>query len=189
MQQKISAFLLILLVLFISAGIMVLPSFFTKGVSRIELRQDLDLDLVLDGDQEIELVFFGYAGCINICTPRLHDLGVWYSSLPQAARQSFTLRFMDISDPEDDKLPDAFAKAFHPDFQGIYLDKDILRVYTKAFNVYFSKALLDETEMDHTTHLYLVKKSKDTKQLRYIYTAYPYDLKQIRSDIEELVHE
>lgn len=189
MKKKITAFFLILLVIVISSSIMVLPSFFTKGISRIELKQNLDLGLVLDGVHDIELVFFGYAGCFDICTPRLEILSSWYSSLPEERRKKFTLRFMDISIPDNKSIPDSFAKTFNPDFKGVFLDKNILRVYTKAFNVYFSKALIDETEMDHTAHLYLLNKSKEGKQLRYIYTAYPYDFNQIQSDIEGLDHE
>ena len=189
MKKKITAFFLILLIFVLSTSIMILPSFFTKGMSRIELKQDLELELVLDGSHDTELVFFGYSGCLDICTPRLEKLSSWYSALPEKRRKKFTLRFMDISTPEDKNLPDSFAKAFHPDFKGVFLDNNILRVYTKAFNVYFSKALMDNTEMDHTAHLYLIKKGAHAKQLRFIYTAYPYDFKQIQSDIEELNHE
>jgi len=189
MKRKISAFLLILFILMISVFIMIVPSFFTKGVSRIQLQQDLPLELVLDGKHDIELVFFGYAGCVDICTPRLENLSKWYDTLSQKNKKHVGLKFLDLSAPHDTTLPDAFAKTFNPDFTGVFLDGHTLRVYTKAFSVYFSKSLIDDTQMDHTAHLYLVKRDDKGKQLRYIYTAYPYDFKQIQSDIQGLIRE
>ncbi len=189
MKQKLTASLLILLVLLVSIAAVILPTFFTKGVSRIELNQELDLERILDKQHEIELVFFGYAGCRNICTPRLEALGNWYAKLPAETQKHLGLKFIDISMREDKTLPDSFAKAFHQDFEGIFLDKDVIRVYTKTFSIYFSKSLIDENEIDHTAHLFIVKRNDDHKQLRFIYTAYPYDFEQIRSDIEELIHE
>jgi len=189
MKQKLTASLLILLVILVSISVVILPTFFTKGVSRVELKQDLELELILDNEHNIELIFFGYAGCRSVCTPRLEDLGKWYSTLPKDVQRHLGLKFLDISMRDEKELPDSFAKAFHEKFEGVFLDKDIIRVYTKAFSVYFSKSLIDDTEIDHTSHLYLVKRSTEGKQLRLIYTAYPYDFKQIKSDIQELIHE
>lgn len=189
MRKRLLAFVLITLVLATSILVLILPTFFTKGVSRIELQQDLRLDLILDKPQDIELIFFGYAGCIDVCTPRLESLGKWYSTLPKQTRSRVGLKFLDLSMPGDRELPDDFAKAFHPKFEGVFLDKDVLRVYTKAFSVYFANSMLDSSEIDHTAHLYLVKRAEQAKQLRFIYTAFPYDFKQLESDLKELIDE
>ena len=189
MRKKLLSFLLIFLVLCVSALVVILPTFFTKGLSRVELRQDFELDLILDKKHDIELIFFGYAGCVAVCTPRLESLGKWYSTLPKETQERVGLKLLDLSIPDDRDLPDDFAKAFHEKFEGIFLDQDIIRVYTKVFSVYFSTSMLDSSELDHTAHLYLVKRSKEGKQLRFIYIAYPYDLEQIQSDIEELINE
>ncbi len=189
MKRKLSAFILLLFVLIISLFLMIIPSFYTKGISRVALRQDLALELITEDKQDIELVFFGYAGCRDICTPRLENLGKWYGTLSEQTKEHLRIKFLDLSHPQDRSLPDTFAKTFHPSFKGVFLDDDILRVYTKAFSVYFSRSLMDETQIDHTTNLYLVKRSDTGKQLRYIYIAYPYDFAQIQNDIEELIHE
>ena len=189
MKSKFTPLLLILLVILISILMMTLPSFNSKEFSRIELRQDLNLDLVLDSKQDVELIFFGYAGCVDVCTPRLEALGKWYATLSPRLTGRAGLKFLDLSVPEDRSLPDHFAKAFHNKFTGIFLEQSLLGVYARAFSVYFSQSLLDENEMDHTTHLYLIKRDKEEKQLRFIYTAYPYDFTQIQADIEELIHE
>ncbi len=189
MKHKLVAYFIILLVLFLSVTVMLIPTLFTKGISRVELKQDLDLELILDKKHNIELVFFGYAGCNKICTPRLEALGEWYAQLSDETQKYFGLKFLDISMRKDTSLPESFAKAFHEEFEGVFLDKDVVRHYTKAFRVYFSPSLLDKNEIDHTSHLYLVKRDSKGKQLRFIYTAYPYDFKQIQSDIQELIHE
>jgi len=189
MKRYIPALVLIFLVLMTSVFIMIMPSFYTKGISRIELKQDLSLEHICEDKQAIELVFFGYAGCTDVCTPRLENLAQWYDTLSQETKEHVRVKFLDLSVPQDRTLPNTFAKAFHPDFKGVFLDDHILRVYTKTFSVYFSPSLMDDTRMEHTTNLYLVKRDDKKKQLRYIYTAFPYDFAQIQSDIQGLIYE
>lgn len=189
MKRYTPAIILVLLVFITSVFTMIIPSFYTKGISRVELRQDLSLEHVCEDEQEIELLFFGYAGCADVCTPRLEILGQWYETLSQQIKKHARVKFLDLSVPQDTTLPDSFAKTFHPDFKGVFLDDHILRTYTKTFSVYFSRSLLDDTQMDHTAHLYLIKRDDKGKQLRYIYTAFPYDFLQIQSDIQGLIDE
>lgn len=189
MKKKIYASLLLLFVIALSILIMILPSFTTKGISRVSLEKELKLPLILNDDKEVKLVFFGYSGCSDICTPRLQSLSTFYNSLSEETKQKTSIEFVDISIPADKTLPNIFAKIFNKDFKGIYLDKNTVRAYTKAFQVYFSKSLLDEKEFDHSTNLYLVKKENNVKYLKYVYTSYPFDFQQIHSDIEELTNE
>jgi protein SCO1/2 len=97
--------------------------------------------------------------------------------------------FKDISSPEDIRLPQRFAKFFHKDFKGVYLDKATLRDYTKEFSVFFAPSLMEDFEYEHTTNLYLVKKGLGSKKIKYVYNAFPYDFEQIELDIEELASE
>ena len=83
----------------------------------------------------------------------------------------------------------SFLIFFNKNFKGIYLEQNVLRDYTKVFSVFFSQSLIDKTEYDHTANLYLIKKDNNKKKIRYIYNAYPYDVKQIKIDIEELLNE
>ena len=189
MQKKLYAFFLLLSVLAVSIFIIVLPNFFTNNTSRIQLHQNLELPLLLNDNKDIKLVFFGYTGCVSICTPRLEELSVFYESLDAKTKKRVGIEFFDVSVPTESSLVHAFATAFHKDFKGIYLDDSQIRTYTKAFKVYFSPSLLDEDEFNHSTHLYLVKRSKNTKELRFIYPSYPFNFKQIQLDIEELANE
>ena len=189
MKDKKQGILLILLVLLVSVIIMILPTFLTKGVSRIVSNKEVNLPLILNDTKDIELVFFGYAGCTNICTPRLLMIDKLYRLLNKETKERVGVAFLDISLSYDRELPQRFATFFNPNFKGIYLNKDILRLYTKIFDVYFAPSLMDKTSFDHTGHLYLLKRTNENKVIRYIYHAYPYDFKQITSDIAELVNE
>ena len=189
MKNKLHAFFVLLLVVFISILIMILPTFFTKHVSRTVLKQEITLPLVLNGEKDITIVFFGYSGCVDICTPRLNSLATFYKSLDTSTKKRVGVEFLDISLPYDKALPSRFAKFFDEDFKGIYLNKNNFRVYTKAFNIYFAQSLSDETEYNHTSNIYLIKKSANKKEIRYVYGAYPYDFKQISIDIKGLLNE
>jgi protein SCO1 len=186
--KKFLPFLLFFLLICVSILITIAPSFTSANLSRISVEEKIDLPLILDSNKEIALVFFGYSGCVNICTPRLEDIAVFYKTLDDATKQKIEINFLDISTPADKELPDQFAKAFHKDFKGIYLDRANIHAYTKAFKVYYARSLMESSEFDHSTHLYLVTKNGDDKILRIMYIAYPFDFKQIASDIEEFLH-
>lgn len=189
MRQKLHATSILLLVVLVSVAIMTVPTFFTKAISRVSLNKEIELPLVLNDKKDVKLIFFGYSGCTDICTPRLESIAEFFKTLDDDTKKRFGVEFIDISIPYDKELPNRFAHFFNDNFKGIYLNKEILRDYTKEFNVFFSPSLSDESEYDHTTNIYLIKRSENKKEIRYIYNSYPYDFKQIRLDIEELINE
>ena len=189
MKKKLYATLVLVLVVFISIGVMIIPTFFTKGVSRVVLNKELILPLILNDEKDIKLLFFGYSGCADVCTPRLYAIDKFYKTLDTKTKQRVGVEFLDISVPIEKDLPQRFAEFFNPNFKGIYLSNEVLRMYTKEFFVYFSQSLLDKTEYDHTTNIYLLKRNKNKKELRYIYNSFPYDFKQINLDIKGLLNE
>ena len=189
MKKKIHASLILLSIVLLSILIMIIPTFFTNSISRVSLNKELTLPLVLNNNQDIVLLFFGYSGCSDICTPRLSSINEIYTALDADVKKRVGVEFLDISTPIDKTLPSRFAEYFNTDFKGIYLESSVLRDYTKAFNVYFSQSLSDENEYDHTTNLYLLKRTDTKKELRYIYNSYPYDIEQINLDIKELLNE
>lgn len=189
MRRNVYAALMVLLILFVSAAVMVVPTFFTNGVSRVSMHKNIDLPLVLNDAKDIKLLFFGYSGCDDICTPRLYSLAEFFKTLDDETLERVGVEFLDISVPSDETMPSRFAKFFNSNFDGIYLNKEIVRNYTKEFNVYFSKSITDQERYEHTAHLYLLKKHNGNKQIRYVYSSYPYDFKQISLDIKELLYE
>ena len=190
-KSKLYASALLFVIVLISILIVILPTFFTKGVSRIELHKEIVLPLILNDDKDVKIIFFGYSGCVDICMPRLFAINEFYSQLSQRTKNRVGVEFLDISIPENKNLPSDFAMSFNKDFKGIYLDKTNLRTYTKEFSVYFSQSLMNNKEYDHTANIYIVKRTKDKnlKEIRYAYNAFPYDFVQIKIDIEDLLNE
>jgi len=189
MKKKLYGFLLLLFIICISLLIVVLPTFFTKDIGRVAMHQEINLPLLLNTKEDIQIVFFGYSGCVDICMPRISAINKIYSSLDAKTKKRVAVAFLDVSSPLNINLPSDFAKSFNEEFEGIYLDKSRVRGYTKEFNVHFSKSLMDDEEYNHTTNLYIIKKAEGKKKIRYIYSAFPYDLKQIQSDIKGLMDE
>ncbi len=168
---------------------MFVPTFFSSETSRISIKKEFDLPLILNDEKDIKIVFFGYSGCVDICTPRLYSISELYQTLDGKIKDRVGVEFIDISQPYDKTLPSSFAKYFNSDFKGIYLHSDVLYDYTKEFSVYFSKSLIDRSEFDHSTHLYIVKRTKGKKEIRYIYNSFPYDFERINLDIKLLLSE
>lgn len=189
MKKKLLAVILFITTIFTSILIVIAPSFASKTLTYVERHQELKLDHVLDAQEDIELIFFGYAGCLHICTPRLYNIKQWYETLSPQDQKRITLKFFDLSIPLDPQTPDIFVKGFHPNFKGVYLHKNTIRNYTKVFSVYFAKSLLDETEIDHSAYLYITKRTKGVKELRAVYTTYPYDFAYLSTKIKELLDE
>jgi len=189
LKNKLGAILILTSIVAISILIVVLPTFFTKGISRVSLNKEITLPLILNDEKDIKILFFGYSGCSDVCTPRLNSLAAFYSGLDESTQKRVGVEFIDISMPFDKTLPQRFAEYFNKEFKGIYLDKKVLYTYTRVFEIYFSKSLLDEMKYDHTSNIYLLKKSSNKKELRFIYSSFPYDFKQINRDIQELIDE
>lgn len=188
-QKRAYGIFFIALLIVISIAIMIIPSFATQNVSRHTLNKKIDLPLIASNNKDVNIVFFGYSGCAKICTPRLMELAKFYETFSKEKKERIGVEFIDISSPKEKELPENFATSFNKNFQGIYLNQEILRDYTKAFSVYFSPSLMNNGEFEHTANLYLVKKTGEKKEIRYMYNAHPYDFKQINSDIEELLNE
>jgi protein SCO1/2 len=180
---------LILTLILFSLAIIALPTFFIKDGGRVTIDRTISLPLIDQQDTPLLLLFFGYTGCVDICTPRLQQLGSMISELPADIQQRSKLLFFDVSKPEVAQVSDDFAKSFSDRFEGVPINDGRLDQYTRAFDIYYAPSLSDPYEYDHTPHLYMLKKEKNRYHLRHIYYAYPYNEKQLVSDIKALLNE
>lgn len=131
------------------------------------------------------LVFFGYVGCTDICTPRMHEIASLVQQYKhESKRNDLDVLFINLDTMSTTEQADIFTKSFHQDFIGVTLPKNQLTRTTSMFNAYFSVSLGDKTKIDHTQHLYLVRKDANQNfYLRNIYTKVPYDTKTILDDL------
>lgn len=187
-KERFIGFGLFLILFLTSLLIVIFPSFSDNKTIRITLDKDTELPYLLNLPKEVTLVFFGYSGCHDICTPRLGLLGDFYDSLEPALKKNVGILFFDIGALTDRRMAQNFASFFHPDFDGIALSESELRNYTKAFGVSFAPSLTKESEWEHSAMLYLVHKKQNKTTIKYIYNTYPYNFKTITQDIKELLY-
>ena len=137
---------------------------------KIVLNRPIESLVFNDYKQEKLLLFFGYAGCLDVCTPKLETLAKIYSKLPAESQKKVGLLFVNLSHLEDPNSADIFAKAFHPDFEGLYLSKPILTALQREFQIYMAPSLNKKDEYDHTAFVYLLEKTQSGFKVNAIYT-------------------
>lgn len=187
-KERFIALGLFFIIILASLLIVVSPSFLDNKDTRVTLNKDIELPHLLNSSKEINLVFFGYSGCHDICTPRLGLLGDFYDSLEPSIKKDVGIIFFDIATSSNKLVAQSFASFFHPNFEGIALSESELRDYTKAFGVSFAPSLTKKSEWEHSAMLYLVHKKQNKTTIKYIYNTYPYNLKIITQDIKELLY-
>lgn len=164
-------------VITILAAIVLFPfisSYFIKQ-EYIEINRKIESELFSQYKNENILVFFGYVGCIDICTPRLEEVSIIYEKLKKLNIDVRVL-FINLTKQNDPELVDLFAKSFNKDFEGIYPEKLELNSLKKEFSIYSAQKLGSSYEVDHTAFLYLVKKIDSKHYLKRIYVKVPFNV-------------
>jgi protein SCO1/2 len=126
------------------------------------------------------LVFFGYAGCAEICTPRLDELAGIYRDFTQQQQADTDVAFINISDVSDPELPGLFAASFHPDFKALTPGKKELHRLMGIFSARYAPSLLEQGEYVHTAFLYLLKRKPAGYALEGIVTDSPFRGETVR---------
>lgn len=174
----------IILILSIFSIILISPfissMFSDKGY--VKLDKELQSTILDSYSEKNILVFFGYVGCVDICTPRLSELSSEYEKLKKKNIDVKVL-FINLTKLKDHKSPDLFAKSFNKDFKGIYLHKDELESIKKELNVYSAPRIGESYEIDHTAFLFLFKKTASKYHLSKIYTKIPFHLQLDGNDL------
>lgn len=141
----------------------------------------------IKSDKKFVLLFFGYFGCRDVCTPILEEMSKLYESKEfEDVKESVDFVFVNLTPEVEAFQPDLFAKYFNNDFKGIYLSKSELFKIDRNFELYFSRSLNDDTELNHTDNIYLIQNSKENKVLKTIYSTHPLKRKKLIDDIIEL---
>lgn len=191
MNKKIilaSLFFIILLIILPFTQALV----FTQQTSgKITVEHSIHAPCLTTAEKDLSLVFFGYVGCTKVCTPILYQLDALYDSAEFAPVKPFVgVAFVNLMPEVQQDQVKSFAKAFNPDFKGIYLTQKELMGIDRGFGLFFSKSLSNPTEIDHSDHIYLIKKEKSgIVVLKNIYTTHPLNQEQIIADIKHYVRE
>ncbi|WP_321314358.1 SCO family protein [Halarcobacter sp.] len=185
MSKKKKFFGLIIIIILIltifSTALPILYSNDKAGKVNKEI-ENIHFDFLKDETKKYVLLFFGYAGCDNICPPALNEISQIYDKLD---KEQFSFYFINLQPNISKDGVDPFAKAFNKDFKGIYLDNKKLIDITTKFQIKYSP--INSIDIDHTGFLYLLEKSGNTiyKQ-KFIYTARPFDIEYISNDLNTI---
>ena len=153
----------------------------TKGT--IEVNKVVKSDFI-KSDKKIILLFFGYVGCTDVCTPILNKLNNLYKSKKfQDIKEDVEILFVNLTPEVQQFQPNLFAKYFNKDFKGIYLSKKETLNIDRNFGVFFSRDLSEETELNHTDYIYLIDNYSNSKILKNIYTTHPLNKIKLINDI------
>ncbi|MDD2653362.1 MAG: SCO family protein [Sulfurimonas sp.] len=141
----------------------------------------------IKSDKKFVLLFFGYFGCRDVCTPILEEMSKLYESKEfEELRESVDVIFVNLTPEVDSFQPDLFAKYFNNAFKGVYLSKGELFSMDRNFELYFARSLSDDTELNHTDNIYLIKNNQNSKVLKSIYSTHPIQRKKLIDDIISL---
>ncbi|EDZ62652.1 periplasmic Cu-chaperone (thioredoxin-fold) [Sulfurimonas gotlandica GD1] len=156
----------------------------TKG--KIEINKELEASYV-KSDRKFILLFFGYVGCVDVCTPLLEKLNTMHESKEfEAVKEDVEVMFVNLTPEVEKHQPDNFAKVFNKDFKGVYLSRKETLSIDRTFGLFFSRSLSDKTELDHTDFLYLIENASNRQVLKNIYSVHPFNKEKITEDIKQL---
>jgi protein SCO1 len=171
---------LIILLAFVAFSINLIP-----GSGIIEKNKKIYSSVFNPYKNKVLLVFFGYIGCSDVCTPRLTELAKIYQQLSKTNKNDVAVVFVNLTQLSNSTLADLYAKTYHPDFNGMYVDTSELNDLKAEFNVYNSPSLISENTYNHTALLFLLKKATDGYYLKRIYVTTPFDQSLILKDIKK----
>ncbi|DAB30583.1 MAG TPA: photosynthetic protein synthase I [Sulfurimonas sp. UBA12504] len=149
--------------------------------SKIVVEKEIDAKF-LDAIEEKNIVlFFGYVGCSDICTPLLQELSTLYT---QELQDSTTVVFVNLLPAITSDQPQLFASSFHEKFKGLYLTQKELYDIDREFSLFYTPGLIDANELSHSDSIYLLTKSEGKRVLKSIYTTHPFNTNQLTQDIK-----
>lgn len=156
-------------------------SFFDKSLSEISVKDSNYSPWYLSNEKkDYALVYYGYVGCTTICIPSLKEIIDLYKKIDER-NLDIPFYFVNIDPTIDPELPNLFVKSFDKRFNGVYLDNEQLKIEEKEFNLLISKGKL---EINHSSNLYLFKKTNSRFLLDKIYITHPYDDKALLKNFE-----
>lgn len=134
-----------------------------------------------DNDRDIAVVFFGFAGCSDVCPAAMSLLEEFVTNpdiqgdLPQVA-------FIDIDNQSNPKQADAYAKHYHPDFIGYFPSTEEMALFTDTYGL---KVQQRGNRINHQGRAFLLKRNQDQRwQLVKTYTPDSLSIDSFLQDID-----
>lgn len=185
MKKMFIGIISFVLILFSTFVVSMLSDESTVSGGRIHTQKPISLPVDSAILKENTLLFLGYVGCPDICTPRMFEILKIYEQYKKESNSNdLNVLFISLKSDESPQLVDDFAKSFNSSFIGTTTSHKYLLRLTRTLNAYFTQSLTNNETIEHTESLYLIKKEQDgSLYLKYIYMKVPYNKELIVSDL------
>lgn len=155
---------------------------------KIEIEKLIEAKFLPLDSKEIVILFFGYYGCADVCSPILSQLSdIFESKKFKSIKRKVSFYFVNLTPQIKKEEAIRFAKYFNKEFNGVYLSKKEIMSIDREFDLYFAPSLKNKNELDHTSNLYLLKKEKENFVLLNSYMTSPLlDTELFLDDLKDL---
>ena len=175
--------IILLALFFLSVPLFQSLIFSSKSEGVIHIDKEIQIDFVKSDKKNI-LLYFGYVGCTDVCTPFLEKLSDLYESKNfQTLQEKTDVFFINLTPGIEPSQADMFAKVFNQNFKGVYLSKKELYSIDRNFGLFFSDNLNESTEINHTDYLYFIENNTNSHILRSIYFTHPLRSEKLIDDM------
>lgn len=144
-----------------AAGVITLSDLYTGDYALIDQNGDAVSSEQFKG--KVQLVYFGFATCPDVCPMALGRMSAALNELPKSARNKIVPVFITV-DPERD-TPDALKAylQFDDRILGLTGSPEAAKTARESFKVYASKVELPDSAagytMDHASHFFVVDRA------------------------------
>lgn len=178
--------LVLAVALFMGSVITLLPMLLDpKEAGIVQMDQAVHHPLFERFEEPALLLFFGYVGCSDVCTPRLNDMARAYRALGRP--QSLRVLFVDVAGVADGAQARAFAAYFDDAFEGLVLEPAARRALMREFEIYLAPSLTSRGNFDHTAFFYLLRRDAQGYHLVRIFTQSVLDATALGSALGQVL--
>jgi protein SCO1/2 len=192
MQNK-KPFFAFLLVIIMLIGIPLFQGLLFSHQSDGKISREISIDapFLSTTTKPIKLMFFGYVGCSDVCTPLLQELSrIENSQNFKDLKDHVDIVFINLIPTLDKEQPHLFASYFNDNFIGIHLSRKELMQLDRGLNVFYAQSLTSQSDLDHGDNIYLLsEKANISYQLHALYSTHPLNTKLLLEDIKAKVLE
>lgn len=160
-MKKIISILLVFALLILPAGLIFGLSFLDK-VHPLEGNEIKNDAFLIDSENDIELLFFGYMGCASVCPLSLAKLAGLLKSLDEAnSVNRVGATFVDVLGNPDRSESLEYGLSFSKQIRGTGLCPDQFKKVGSEFNITVRPSFRDKGEYFHTDHFFLLHRKEN----------------------------
>lgn len=114
-------------------------------------KDNTQVPLFNEDDPRINIVYFGFTRCPDVCPTSLAMLSAALKQVEPATLEKIRPVFITL-DPERDSGADSdtYAKYFHPSFEGFAADPETLKALADKYGVIYIRNELEDSALEYT---------------------------------------